>query len=96
MIEIEAAQEILVGLAAARMLRGHKAWYKLEQITTALQRAALDLFLPNAAFRCGYRFAHQVGTPADDVDLVKRQRDSLFVGENCRRAQRKQPGTRGC
>ena len=53
MIEVEAAQEILVGLAAARMLGGDEARDDFEQFGDALDRAIFEIDLANDAFRRG-------------------------------------------
>lgn len=50
MIEIEAAQEVLVGLAAAGMLGGNEARDKFKQVARAQQGASIDLLPTDYAF----------------------------------------------
>ena len=66
-VEVEAAQEILVGLAAARMLRGDQAGDDFEQFADALQRAGVEIGAPDMALRSSVGDADEVlRTPIND------------------------------
>src|SRR5690606_30931950 len=67
-VEIEAAQEVLVGLAAARVLGGDEAGRRFEQLAGAKQRADLYVGAGNAAFARGDSFADAPLAAAVDID----------------------------
>jgi hypothetical protein len=48
-VEVEPAQEKLVGLAATTMLRNDEAWHYLEHFADALQWPRLELFCQHRA-----------------------------------------------
>jgi hypothetical protein len=54
-IEIEATQEILVGLALSTVLRGDQSRHDLEHFTYSSSRLLLDLFAGDNSLRCRVR-----------------------------------------
>ena len=64
MIQIEPAQEILVGLAVARVLGHHHPRYGLQQFAPAQKRQVLQIRFPDGSFRRRGRLPQQVFGPA--------------------------------
>src|SRR5205823_3949374 len=67
-IEIEAAQKILVGLAVAGMLRDDHAGNDLEQFAAAQERPRLELGRADDALRSRNGHANQIGVAALNDD----------------------------
>nr|WP_243453531.1 hypothetical protein [Polymorphobacter multimanifer] len=59
-IEVEAAQEILIGLAAARMLGRNEAGHNLKQFPGALQRTSIEIGAADPAFGRGIGSADKI------------------------------------
>ena len=71
-VEVEPAQEKLVGLAPTTMLRNDEAWHYLEHFADALQWPGLELFGQYRADRSGgYQPCQPVDTARRDNDLVE-------------------------
>ena len=78
-VEIEAAQIILVGFALAAVLRDDQARHRLQNLARTNDGPQLDLFLPDVARRRRVRDAHLRIAPARDNDLSQLDRR---VGEH--------------
>jgi hypothetical protein len=70
-VEVEAAQEELVGLAVAAVLRGDETGHRLQHFTRTQPGAVGDLPLRDGAFAGGVRGADQ---PAVALDLHRIER----------------------
>jgi hypothetical protein len=71
-VEVEAAQEVLVGLAVARVLRDDEAGHELEHLARAQGGAALQQLGADHALRGCVGAAHRVVVmAAGDLDLVE-------------------------
>ena len=60
-VEIEAAQEILVGFALAAVLRDDQARHRLQHLARAIDRPRLQLLARDDALAAGLRLADVVG-----------------------------------
>jgi hypothetical protein len=80
-VQVEAAQEVLVGLARARVLGGGQARHGLDQLARTQQRPHGEVGIGNPAFAGGGRSAEIVGAAAPDRDRL----DLLGVGQDRRR-----------
>ena len=69
-IEVEASQEILVGLAATRMLHSHHAGHRFQQIGGFEHRPHQQVGAADGAFTGGGGRAHQIGIAAEYDDLL--------------------------
>ena len=100
-IEIEAAQEILVGLAGSGMLGGDQARHVLGQLADPADRLVLEVAIADRAFRRGDGLADPLErAPVDDQLLIAgsrlgrrigRGRDRLGTLRLRRRGRQKQP-----
>ena len=72
-IEIEATQEILVGLAASRMLRSDHARDRLQQFGNAQQRANQKVGTGDGALTCCMRNTDLRFAAAEHDDVVGRR-----------------------
>jgi hypothetical protein len=97
-VEVEAAQEILVGLAVARMLRDHAARHRLQHFAGAQQRQVGEALAAHPALRGRVRGADTVVVVGGDRDLL-RARGGLRrrrLGRACRLRAREGAGQAGC
>lgn len=69
-VEIETAKEVLVGLAAARMLRCDHAGYVLHQLSGAGDRHILEIGIADRALRTGLGNADGFEAAAIDDNLI--------------------------
>ena len=69
-IQVEAAQEILVGLAIASMLGDHEPGHGLQQLTGAHHRAGLELRARHGALRGRLHLADQRLPARGDHHLI--------------------------
>src|SRR3569623_1733549 len=81
-VEIERAQEILVGLALAGMLRHHQARHGLQHRARPQPRPRLQLIVADVARRRGIHRAHAGG---GDVARFQTLDGALLVRGNCRK-----------
>ena len=70
-IEIEAAQEILVGLAVAAVLRDDEARHGLQQLAGAQHRAGFELRARDRALARRLHFADELVALRGDHDFVE-------------------------
>jgi len=73
-VEVEAAQEVLVRLAVAAVLRDDQARHDLEDFARAQDRPALELDREHDTLAGGARFADQADPGGRDDDLLERRR----------------------
>nr|WP_255615653.1 hypothetical protein [Polymorphobacter sp. PAMC 29334] len=73
-IEVEAAQEILVGLAAARMLRSDETWDDFEQFADPLNRTIFEVDLSDCPLGCRIGNPNKVCRAPGNDDLGPRRR----------------------
>ena len=73
-IEVEAAHEVLVRLALARVLRDDDAGHRLQQLALARDRPRAEIRRADAPFRRAARGADQVVEAADDLHGVDEAR----------------------
>jgi hypothetical protein len=80
-IEVEAAQKILVGLAGAGMLGGNQAGHVFRQLADARDRLGSEIGIADNAFRCclGGPDLLQLATVDDDLLLFLESRPQAFV-----------------
>jgi hypothetical protein len=83
-VEVEAEQEVLVGLAVARVLRDDEAGHELEHLARALRRAAAQQLALDDPLRRRIGRAHRVVVVAGHGDGFLRRR--------CRRGRRRGAG----
>ena len=69
-IEIEAAQEVLVGLSGSAVLRRDQAGNRFEHLGGAQQRAALDLRIPDGTLARRVRDADEIVGAISHDDLL--------------------------
>jgi len=96
-VEVEPAQEVLVGLAPARVLRGDEPRGRLEQFGRAEQRADFDVGACHAAFARRRCFADPLLATSVDVDRLPLRLGSahiLVVGIRRGRRHRAQQQTK--
>jgi hypothetical protein len=76
-VEVEAAQEILIRLAVAAVLRRDEAGHDFEHFGRTRQRTVFDLFAGDEACRCGVRLGERIGVhrigDMDEGELGGRQ-----------------------
>lgn len=73
-VEVEAAEEVLVRLAAARVLRGDRTGYGLDQFAHALDRPPLEVLASGRPLRGGHGDADQVVCALAHLDLLEEAR----------------------
>ncbi|CAI8847344.1 protein of unknown function [Methylococcus capsulatus] len=73
-VQVEAAQEILVGLAGAAVLRGQHAGHDLDQFAHPQQGPVLELVLAHHPLRGRLRQTYQVGLAPYDLDRFEADR----------------------
>ena len=82
-IQVEAPQEVLVGLACAAVLGHHHAGHQFQHIPGAQNGAQFDLFLADQALGGTGGLADQVQAASGDLDFFQR-RLLLGLGEHWR------------
>ena len=70
MVEVEAAEKQLVGLAGSRVLRRDQAGNPFQHLSRAQVRYTLDFVLSNPADRRGWGVAYQPFGSAQNDDLL--------------------------
>ena len=70
-VEVEAAQEVLVGLAFPAVLGDDEAGCGLEQLSRAVDGAGLELGGQHHALACRLRLADRVGGGVDRLDRIR-------------------------
>ncbi len=91
-IEVEAAQQVLVGLALAGVHRDHQARHALEQLADAEDRAKLDLLAGDRALAGRLGRAQQVRPRGGDHDF----RHGIAARFRLGLGRRLRAGRRGC
>ena len=72
-VEVEAAQEVLVGLAVAGVLGDQQAGHPFEDVGRAQRRSSLDAGGVDRAGGGGVGDAHDIGRRGDDFDVAQRR-----------------------
>ena len=70
MIEVEAAEDILIGVAGTRMLSRDQAGHVLDYLADARQRAVCKIPVANCSLRTGRRHADLSERAAVDDDVA--------------------------
>ena len=76
-VQVEAAQEVLVGFAAARVLHRNQSGYRLEQLGNAQHRPHRQIRTAHGALARGVRRAEQLHAAPEDDDLLE------LIGRRC-------------
>ncbi len=90
-VKVEPAQEVLVGFAVARMLRGDQAGHVLGQLADARQRTVLEIGIADHPFRAAAGASDEPLGAAVDDDLVRSGRGADRLRES---GNRKREGER--
>ena len=81
MIEVEATQEILVGLAGTRVLCGNHAWNSLHKLADTKYGRHRNIVVTDDSLRSTFRDAHQLlSTRIDDEFLEDIRLPFVAVG----------------